>query len=233
MLDLAIDKDGSVLVLDSGNSRITVVSETGKYIRAITIKKPLERLVTTANGLILASPPNGERLMRVSSTGDVVEYASYQTEVPEAKSVNADKYLLLNRSQQVIVVYRWATRFLKVTTGGKGPGIVSGNLLDPQPFPEMVRYKMDQYMVERVDPKAQSVVGYAATVGDTLFVVDRRRKGSAARFDAYDTGRMQYVFSRPMLESLRAFGFSGNLLFGVVEEPLPALVAWRWVADGK
>jgi hypothetical protein len=224
--DLFVDAEGAIHVLDPANARVTVYSHDGRYLRAVRTTERLHRLVVRSDGAIIAAPLASRFLVAFGDDGNTRHTAAIPGEMSELSSLLRENLLLHANRSTLLVLHDWSTRTFVVRPSDLTV-MRAGELLAPQPFPPVLTQKVGAYAVTRVDPKAKRWLQTATLAGDTLMVVDRR-PGAARSIDYYDARTLSYLASRPAPEFLVRMSVAGDLLVGLVDEPVPALVGWRW-----
>jgi outer membrane protein assembly factor BamB len=226
--DMASDSKGAVYVLDPANSRITVYGDTGSFQRSIPLDQQLHRLVVRTDGSIAAAPLSDRLLVTLAANGTTTSSLTPPVELKTISPLLRENRLLATSRNAVLILHTWSTKILVANFDGGANLKRLGELRDAQPFPQLKTYQSGKYTVSRVDPGAKRVLRGASIFADTLFVADHRDAAGTEYIDAYSVSSLRYLFSRKSPSQLRAFAIRGDLLWGLVDEPVPALVAWRW-----
>lgn len=226
---MVVDSRGTIYLLDPGNSRVSVFSNGGGYQRSIPLEQRLHRLAVLTDGSLIGSPISDKLLLSFDTDGKQTAAMALPEELSRLSPLVRENHLLSNNRDELLVLHRWSTKTLTVR-GADFSLIRTGELLNPQAFPGLKSYSANKgTVVSRVDPAASRVVRYATIRADTLFVIDNRDDEGRQFIDAYRLESLKYISSRLTPARLRAFAFSGDQLIGLVDDPLPALVGWRWV----
>lgn len=228
-VDLAPDGRGGAYVLDPSNARITHVTAEGKLGTMISGIKQLHRIKAMADGRIMGGPLNGPLIGAVQPDGSLSAVAAAPSDIAGLSPLVRENYIAVAGADRLVLAHRWSTVALVVEVNARS--VRSFNLIDPLPFPEVRAYKGGpggQYTITRIDPKAIPVTRALAVSGETLYVVDARTLKQSPMIDEYDVARGTYIRSRPSPDRVRGFAVVGDELFGIVDDPLPALVIWHW-----
>jgi hypothetical protein len=231
--DMSTDANGGIYLLDPTNSRITVYSENGTYQRAVTLDQPLHRLAVRRDGSFVGSPMSDKLLVTMGADGTPGASAAPPAELRSLSPLLRENRLLVTSRDQLLMLHTWSTKVILAHLAGGVSVERIGDLRNVQPFPALKTYASGKYTISRVDPASTRVMRAAAVQGDTLFVTDHRDDENTAYIDSYVSTTLQYASSRRSPASLKAFALKGSLLVGLVDEPVPGLVAWRWVPEGR
>lgn len=230
---LAVDLRGNTYVYDPSNARISVFSESGKLVRSIPIENRLYKIVVRNDGTIVASPmaDSLSLLVKYRADGGLAGGMALPADMKALSILVRDGRILLTETDEVIVLHSFATRMLAVR-GSDMQVVRTGELLNAQPFPAIQIINMPNGMVgSKRDPSAKQILRAAATNKDTILVVDNRGGKGPLFIDAYSSSSLKYINSRPAPDRIIALAVRGDMAYGLVTEPLPALVAWRWKAS--
>ena len=226
-LDMSFDASDAIYVLDRVNSRITIFGATGQYRKSLRLDRQLHRFALLSNGSFVATPLADQLVIIFNSSGMQIAALGLTPELQSLSFLLRANKLLLAGPSEALIMHDWSSRMLVVRLTDMRV-VRSGELLNVQAFPEIKTFKFPQGVASRVDPAAKRVVRAAALAGDTLFVVDSREPADRQLIDAYLVRNLSYASSRRAPAHLRSFVMKGDLLIGLVDEPLPALVGWRW-----
>jgi hypothetical protein len=227
--DLADDGHGGFLVLDAGASRITRVSRTGQLIGTLPLKIPSHRIARQGSRILLM--PLSNRLVEiVGDRGESIRSIGYPAGLPTlASPLVREGRLLRAPGGETIVVHRWSTAVLALDSIGNLRRRFE--LLDKQEFPALKSYKSGakgEFITTKIDPAAREVLGCAAVAEGRLLIVDQRADTVRAVLDEYELSTGRYLGSSRLPAFPIAIVSTAGMVIALVEEPVPAIVAWRW-----
>ncbi len=234
--DLLVTSEDEIVALDAGNARLAFISTRGTPLTSIKLEESFHRIVSgdgeTYELLALSRPS----FVSVNRSGRVGGARALPATVSELSALQREGIFVQLSRGRTLMLHRWST--LATVFDSTLRAVASFELRDPQPFPRLASFKAGEgsrFTVTRIEPGARNVVRDADAIGDTLVVLDARAGKDVARLDFYHLSRGAFLFSLPAPVGLRKFRLMRDRLIGLVEEPLPAVVSYRWsrVANAK
>jgi outer membrane protein assembly factor BamB len=227
--DVAANGHDGFLVLDNGTSRITRISGTGKLIGTLPVKTHAMRIARQGSRIILK--PSSDRFVEIlGDRGESIRSVGIPAGlVTNTSPLLRDNVLLPTRGGEIVVVHRWSTAVVVLDSLGNLRRRF--DLLNKQGFPALMSYKAGEkgeFTVTKIDPKAREILGCSAVAEGRLLMVDQRADTARAVLDEYDLSTGRYLGSSRLPAFPVDMVSTANLLIAVVEEPVPAIVAWRW-----
>ena len=102
---VATDKEGNVYVADCGNDRVAVFDAKGKFLKAISVKKPWQVKVSRKTGAVYVVAEDGAKLVKFGSLADPAEKASMPTKAKANTKTPNSTLIALDDSAEPHVVW--------------------------------------------------------------------------------------------------------------------------------
>jgi hypothetical protein len=239
--DLKYGPDGNFWVSDPPNGRLTVVSPAGKPVRIVTMGVNLHRVVPLPAGDFLGFGSGADRfLVRYDSVGRRVAPlplpAEIKLPVTQAGFLVTEPTFGLLPSGGAVMGFRWLSKLVLLTPDGAVRKVVETVESLPTPTPESadVTYKNETFLgfrVNRSTPWASINIAIDSPLALVRF--SGTSKEGPRLIDTYDMTTGEYVGSSLLPEHPVHIAAMGGTLYAVVDEPEPAVRAWRWVAKAR
>jgi hypothetical protein len=236
--DLKPAADGTFWVADSDNGRVTILSPAGKRVRLVTFGAPLLRVLPLAGGDFLARVAGPDRFLgRYDTNGAKLGELPMPDGVgvlpgKSAGSMVATPTFGLIPSGGAVVGFYYLSKLVLLDAGGSVRKVVE--TIEPLPVPVPisadVRVKGEVWHGFRVD--RSTPIAALTIAADSARAYVRYGGTSSARrllVDTYDVRSGAYVGSSLLPEPTHQFAMADGVLYALVEDPEPAIRAWRWV----
>ncbi|MGH7713666.1 MAG: hypothetical protein ACREOG_20450 [Gemmatimonadaceae bacterium] len=236
-VDLQVAPNGTLHVLDSDVSRITIVDPAGRVAYMRTIEERLHRIVPRRSGWWGVSLGRPDLFVSLGSDGR----ASAERGVAAPADI-ATRHILIREPQVAVVPnggavvgFVWSSRLLLVDRDGR----LAADLDGPEhiPFADIRSYTIETprvATVQRIDPKATHGARLVAANDSMAVVVFGGNSRDAGRVvDRYDLRSTRYVDSAYLTRPPAALRVVGNRLVALELDPAPALVVYDWRPAGS
>ncbi|MGQ0643542.1 MAG: hypothetical protein ACT4P6_22575 [Gemmatimonadaceae bacterium] len=235
-VDLQVGPNGSLHVLDSDVSRITVIDVSGRVIDMRTVEERLHRIVPRRNGWWGVSLGRPELFVTLNSEAR----ASGERGVPAPPDI-ATRHILVREPHVAplpnggaIVAFVWSSRLLVVDADGRITADIHGP--EPIPFADVRSYTIETPQtatVQRIDPRAVHGAWLVSANDSMAIVVFGGRSPEAGKLvDRFDLRSKRYVDSARLTRPPAALRVVGNRLVALEVDPAPALVFYEWRRAG-
>ena len=232
-VDLQVAPNGTLHVLDSDVSRITIVDAAGKVAEMRTVGERLHRIVPRRTGWWGSSLGRPELFIGIGNNG------APSGERVAAPADIAPKHILVREAHVAplpnggaVVAFVWSSRLLVVDAEGKLSADLDGP--EPVPFAEVKSYTIEKpytATVQRIDPKAQRGAWLVSANDSMALVVFGGSTADAGRIvDRFDLRTKRYVDSARLTRPPAALRVSGSRVVALELDPAPALVFYEWRA---
>jgi len=234
-VDLQVAPNGSLHVLDSDVSRITVIHPSGRVTSMHTVEGRLHRIVPKPDGWWAVALGRPELFVKLASDGRLL---------PERIAAPADiatRHLLVREPQVAplpnggaAITFVWSSRLLLLDASGR----VVADLQGPEliPFANVRSYSIDHphaATVQRIDPQAVRGAWLVSANDSMALVVFGGRSADAGKLvDRFDVRSKRYVDSARLTRPPAALRVVGNRLVALELDPAPAVVFYEWKRAG-
>lgn len=228
--DIKLAPDRSLWINDPANSRITVITPTGQFLRSLRTLAPLHRIIPLRDSSYLAFSAGAVFLVRYSPTGTRIGALPEPQFLAGVNPRAAESLFLPLPDGGAIAGFRWTTHLVRLRSDGAISWQTAGRTGLPFPSFDFQKVKLGKTQLEvgRVSPDAQqSTMGLAATPWTLLALASERAPSGNAIADIYDLASGSYLGSSELPVPAVAFTYDAGKLTMLVYDPYPRIVIAR------
>lgn len=234
-VDVQFAPNGTLHVLDSDVSRITILDQRGRVIDMRRIAEPFHRIVPRRSGWWAVSLGRSELLVAVDSNGRSVagRAVAAPADIAGRHMLVREPFVAPTPNGGAVVAFVWSSRLIVIGADGN----IVADLEGPErvPFAAVRSYAIEtpqKATVQRIDPKAHGgAVQLAANDSMALVVFGGSSKNRGRLVDRFDLRTRRYVDSALLPRQPAAIRIVGNTLVALERDPAPALVWYEWRRD--
>lgn len=225
--DIKLAPDRSVWLNDPANSRITVLSVDGHFIRSFRTANPLHRIVPLRDSSFLAFSGSNTFLVHYSPTGIPIAKLPEPSFLDGVYPRAAESVFLTLSDGSIVAGYRWTSHLVRFDSVGRRLWQTEGR--SPTPFPsfgfQKVKVGKTPLEIGRIAATAQqTTMGLSATDKSILALVSDRSSSGNAIVDAYDLITGGYKGSSELPVPAVAITYYNKLLYMLAYDPFPRIV---------
>jgi hypothetical protein len=230
-VDLQRAPNGTLHVLDSDVSRITIIDPSGRIAAMHTVEERLHRIVPRPAGWWGVSLARPELFVTLGGDGRV------SGERVAAPADIAPRHMLVREPQVAplpnggaVVAFVWSSRVLVLGPDGRMVADLDGP--ESVPFPEVRSYAISEprnATVQRIDPNAIRGA-WQVTANDSMALVlfGGSTRDAGLVVDRFDLRSKRYIDSARLTRPAAALRLTGSTLVVLEVDPAPALVFYEW-----
>lgn len=225
------DKTGRAWIPDRSNGKVLVLRGDGSMQREMKVTESLRRLSPIGSGTGWYSV-NTTAAGAIASAFDSNGVRTRTIEAPaELRSLNLsqrESFVAATPDGGAVVAFSWASALYRLSPQAGVTLLHRG--IETIQFPKTVAYQMPDGgpTMVRIAPDATPATDWLFTSGDTVFVTFGGRSADRGRIiDAYAATSGRYLGSTRVPVQAQSVALSGNTLYVLILDPVPAIVKFE------
>jgi len=235
--DLAVAPDRSLWISDPPNGRITVLDSMGALKATIPQTLITFRAQPLPNGEYWVWHPTQTFVELGDTSGKSFQQIPSPRDLEDIDQWVRELFLVDIGNGGLAVIFKWSSNFYLIRGSGHMVTGVEGVLKRPFPKGTARQVKTPIGKITRLgpDPRAEQVAKGGAFCNGSLTILAADIVDAPSVVDDYNATTGEYLGSRILPQEVSDIDCdaSGNVLVGLIRDPSPAIIAWRWVAESQ